>query len=192
MIETPIVGRYVGEDRKLVFGPPLAYHQFVWAVGGVGGFMFVAPFLSDSLPFYPNWWHLTGLAVFLAAFLASLSFQVITFDLKERTYRRRQGPGMMPRLTQGSFSDLDAVVAITEPRNVLGGGVTYHVVLHWKADRRQPLLVLLQETRNLPPGMPLNASAGAILPVGHRYAQSLGLPFYDNTHFPSPCPVALW
>lgn len=187
-----MAGRYVGEDRRLVFGPPLAYHRFVYAVAAVGTGMMLLPFLAPGYGPGSEWWRFFGLLVLLSSVLASFSMQLIVFDLKEKTYRRRQGPGFLPRTTVGRFADLDAVVAITEPDRLKGNSVTYHVVLHWKQAQAQPVLVLIQDGRAWSPGLPLNHLAGPTLQLGHRYAQSLGLPFYDNTHFPSPCPVAVW
>jgi hypothetical protein len=192
MIETPIVGRFEGENRRLIFGPPVAYHRLVQGVGAIGSLMIVRPFLPLELPLWPGWWHFVGFLVLGASVLAAYSLQLIVFDLKERTYRRRQGPGLFPRTSHGKFSDLDAVVVVSEVRAPLGSSVTYHAVLHWKPDRREPILVLHQDTRVLRGGEPLNAQSAIILQHAHRYAQALSLPTYDNTHFPSPCPVPLW
>jgi hypothetical protein len=118
--------------------------------------------------------------------LAALSLQSVAFDLRERQYRRRQGPGATLRGTKGTFDRLDAVVLIAEPEPVLGG-VTYHLVLHWKA-LSEPSMVLQSDTRAVPSGAPLNHGAAALRDVGMRYARALGLPFYDNAHFPSGNP----
>jgi hypothetical protein len=150
-----------------------------------------APMFNIELPFFQGWWVLTGLAVALAGVLAAYSLQSVVFDLRERTYRRRTGAGVFPKTTRGRISDLDAVVLIAEAGAVMfGGGVTYHLVLHWKG-QREPTLVLQQDTRVLPPGQPLNAAAGPMLQRGMQYARALGLPFYDNSHFLSPNPFPL-
>ena len=192
MIETPIVGRYLGENRRLVFGPPPAYHALVWVAGAVGATALLASVLPFDLPLWPGWWAMVGVLTLSAAVLAAFSLQLIVFDLKEGTYRRRQGPGLLPRQTHGRLSDLDAVVVIAEPNAALGSSVTYHVVLHWKTGKGEPILVLHQDTRSLGPGQPLNAHSAPILQLGERYARSLGVKFFDNTYFPSPCPVPLW
>jgi hypothetical protein len=94
-------------------------------------------------------------------------------------------------MTRGKISDLDALVLIAEPNaRVMQGGVTYHLVLHWK-NQKEPSLVVQQETRALPPGMPLNAGAGYLLQVGIKYANALGIKYYDNSHFPSANPVGV-
>jgi hypothetical protein len=39
--------------------------------------------------------------------------------------------------------------------------------------------------------MPLNAGAGYLLQVGIKYANALGIKYYDNSHFPSANPVGV-
>jgi hypothetical protein len=192
MIETPLVGRYQGEGRRLIFGPPAAYHQLVYGVGAVGTlFVFLSSF--DWVAGLPSfWWFLIGSLLVAAAIVAALSLQLIVFDLKEGTYRRRQGPGLLPRQTHGRIADLDAVVVIAETMASMPGTVTYHIVLHWKMNAQEPLLVLHQDTRQLSSGQPLNFASGPILQLGSKYANSLGVKFFDNSHFSSPCPVPLW
>ncbi len=141
MIETPIVGRFQGEGRRLIFGPPALYHRFVWTVGIAGGLFVLRSFLPLDFGPWPAWWLGVGTMVILASVLAALSLQLVVFDLKERTYRRRQGPGVLPRRTHGRLDTLDAVVVIAETSGLLPQ-VTYHVVLHWKAGTTEPPLVL--------------------------------------------------
>jgi len=52
-------------------------------------------------------------------------------------------------------------------------------------------MVLQAQTMPLPSG-PLNADAGPFLGLGLRYAQSIGVKFFDNSYYASPPPVALW
>lgn len=192
MIETPLVGRYQGEGRRLIFGPPAAYHQLVYGVGAAGVLFIFLSIPSSFLDLPSSWWLLIGCLLVAAAILAALSLQLIVFDLKEGTYRRRQGPGIIPVRTHGRLSDLDAVVVISETMVSMPGTVTYHVLLHWKTSTSEPLLVLHQDTRQLASGQPLNAAAGPILALGAKYAKSLGVNFFDNTYYSSPCPVPLW
>lgn len=189
MIETPIVARILGEGRRLVVGPPAIYHRFVQAVGITGGAMALAGLLQLPLPLWPGWWFVTGTAVGLAAVAAAYALQLVVFELKEKVYRRRQGPGLWLRRSAGKLSDLDAVVVIAEPttRGVMPH-VTYHVVLHWKPGSSEPVLVMHQDTRLLLPGAPLNQHAAPILALGARYAQALEVKFFDNTYFPSKNP----
>lgn len=192
MIETPIVGRYVGEGRRLVFGPPAAYHRFVQVVGAMGALLFIAGLLGLGGIFYPFWCVMVGGMLMGAAGFAALSLQLVVFDLKEGTYRRRQGPGIFPSQSHGKISDLDAVVVVSETPMTRPGTITYHVVLHWKPTVPEPILVLHQDARPLPSGQPLNVYAGPVLQLGARYANSLGVKFFDNTYYASPCPVPLW
>lgn len=195
MLETPLYGRFIGENKKLVFGPTGPYVVLVrfCVVGGALGVLAGAatPGMGIQLPEYPLWWILTGGMVCLAGVLAAWSLELVVFDLKERVYRRRQGPGLFHRTTRGRLSDLDAVVLISEPNpRILAGGVTYHLVLHWKMLKERPM-VLQQDTRAVPAGQPLNAAAGPIYQRGVAYAKALGLPFYDNSHFASSNPLPI-
>lgn len=195
MLETPLYGRFIGESRRLVFAPSGPYRHLVRACYIFGlagaGLGLLGTFTDANLPFGDMWWLITGLAVVAAGMLATYSMEALSFDLRERTYRRRQGAGGAASASRGAFGELDAIVLISEPNSrMLRGGITYHLVLHWKAER-QPPLVLQQDTRVLPTGQPLNYAAAPLLSTGLNYARALGLPFYDNSHFPSPNPVPL-
>ena len=190
MLETPLYGRFVGE-RRLSFLAPLPYLLLVRAcyIGGALCILNGLFFLYQA--FIPAWWQMLGVMLVGAGVLASLSLHSVIFDLREKSYRRRQGPGTFPKLTRGSTNDLDAIVLVAEPRSFPSAAVTYHLVLHWKG-QREPLMILQQDTRAMGPGIPLNAASGQIAAVGHRYAKALGLPFYDNSHIPAPCPRPIW
>lgn len=152
----------------------------------------LAQIFGQEVAIYPAWWFFTGAMLVSAAVLAAMSLQSISFDLKEKYYRRRQGPGFFPRLSQGPISNLDALVLISEPNaRMVSGSVTYHLVLHWKG-KAQPPMVVQQDTRVLGGGQPLNYAVAPILDAGSRYARALGISFYDNSHFPSTCPVSVW
>jgi hypothetical protein len=147
--------------------------------------------LGVELPVSDTWWLLVGIAVAIAGVVAVYSMQIVVFDIRERTYRLRQGSGALLSTVRGSLSELDAIVLIAEPNsNLVRGGVTYHLVLHWKGQRRQPM-VLQQETRVVGAGLPLNAANATLLQAGSKYAAALSLPFYDNSHFPSANPVPI-
>jgi hypothetical protein len=197
MLETPLYGRFVGEDRRLIFDAPAIYRYLVRACAIGGGLSLIYGLAADAgivevAAFYPQWWSMVGVMVGGASVLAALSLQSISFDLRERKYRRRQGPGFLPRGSAGLVDDLDAIVLLAEPNNrMIQGGVTYHLVLHWKG-AREPIMVLQQDTRTLHTGQPLQSAAQPILAQGMRYAKALRLPFYDNSHFASPCPVSIW
>lgn len=193
MIETPLFGRFYGENRRLVFQPALPYLALVRGTIGVGAFMvFLGLFGSFfmELPLYPQWWQSVGAMVGVAGVGAMLSLTSISFDLRERHYRRRQGASRWLTGTSGSLNDLDALVLIAETIPGLSSQVTYHLVLHWKG-KKEPPMVLQQDTRSLLTGQPLNSSVGPLLQAASAYANALGLPLYDNSHFPSPNPVRL-
>ncbi len=195
MIETPLFGRFYGENKRLVFAPPLPYQALVRGsiFGGIGMVALSAIEVAvGGGPLYPEWWFFTGVAVVLAGVAAAFSLASITFTLGERHYRRRQGPGMFVNTRTGSTSELDALVLIAEPNSrMMSNGVTYHLVLHWKG-MSQPIMVLQSDSRMLPPGQPLNLGAQQLLQLGVRYAQAIGIPFFDNSHFASKCPVPIW
>jgi len=179
----------------LVFAPTGPYRYLVKACYICGlsgaGLGLLGTFVDRELPFGDLWWILVGLAVVGAGVLATHSMEAISFDLRERSYRRRQGAGVSASQARGSLAELDAIVLVSEPNSrLLQGGITYHLVLHWKG-KRLPSLVLQQDTRVLPNGQPMNYAAAPLLSAGVRYATALGLPFYDNSHFPSPNPVPL-
>ncbi|RYG38145.1 hypothetical protein EON81_04440 [bacterium] len=188
MLETPLYGKFQGE-RRLVFLPPAIYLTLVRLCIGGGLLMFLYGTFFDVEFLYPQWWQMIGLLVAAAGGVAAFALQSVTFDFREKTYSRRQGPGMFPKWTRGRLEELDAVVLIAEPNSrLMAGGVTYHLMLHWKGVKEPPM-VLQQDTRVLPGGMPLNYGAAQLLTIGGRYAKSLGVSFYDNSHFPSSNPA---
>ena len=195
MIETPLFGRFYGENKRLVFAPPVPYQALVKGCLYGGPAMVVFGFIEAAVgdgPLYPAWWQFTGLAVALAGVAALFSIAGISFNLGERHYSRRQGPGMFVSLRRGQVSELDAIVLIAEPNSrMMPNGVTYHLVLHWKG-QTQPIMVLQSDSRMLPPGQPLQLGAQQLLAQGLRYAQAIGIPFFDNSHFASKCPVPIW
>jgi hypothetical protein len=196
MIETPLFGRFQGENKRLVFSAPPPYHMLVRGSIGGGVIMILFGVIEAATgvdgPQFPGWWIVTGAAVGLAGIAAAFALTSISFDLGERHYKRRQGPEMFTRTRVGSVNELDAIVLISEPNpTIMAGGVTYHLVLHWKGES-QPIMVLQQDTRILPPGQPLSVGAQPLLNAGLKYAQAIGIPFYDNSHFASKCPIPVF
>lgn len=184
-LETPISGRFWGENRRLLFAPPAWYDWLVFAVtaGGcvaaLGGLLQVLPYQA------PSWWLFTGLAVAAAGILAYLSSERMTIDLRQKSYSRREGYGPFKRVTRGAVSDLDALVLQASEYPVphlVGRAVVYRLVLFWKQGR-EPLLVCERMDTGVPFGQPINAGAGALLAKGQRYAKEMGLAFYDNSHY---------
>ncbi|AIE86800.1 hypothetical protein [Fimbriimonas ginsengisoli] len=190
MLETPLFGRYQGENKRLVFTAPAPYHALIRLTALTGAGMIVAPMLPVELPFYPQWWLMIGTLLIGAAVLAAFSLQTIVFNLRERVYHRRHGPGFFPTFTRGKIDAIDALVVVAEAcPGSFPPVVTFHMVLHWKGNA-EPIMVVQRESRPL--GQPLNAQAGPFLQLGARYAQSLGIKFFDNSYYPSPCPVPIW
>ena len=199
MLETPLSGRFVGENRKLVFAPPPAYDYLVYGCLGAGAvgvlvmglqrFGITVPVLGFFAPFFV----MAG----LAGLWAQLSLHRIVFDLKERTYVRRDGPGFFKTARRGRIDDIEAITLLAETPMVMaaiagaGTAVTYRLVAHWKG-MAQPIMVLQTDSRHITPGAPLNAGAGPIYHLGARYAQALGLPFFDQAHVSTPCPVPVF
>ena len=195
MLETPLFGRFHGEGRRLIFSAPTVYHTLIriCIFGGIGAVLIgrFGQAFGFEIPLSQGWWEMVGILVALAGGLAAFSLHSISFDLREHRYRRRQGPGMFPAQTIGSIKDLDALVLISEPNGrMMTGGVTYHLVLHWKGQREAPMVVQ-QDSRMMLPGQPLNYGAQFLLSRGMEYARALELPFYDNSHYASPNPVPL-
>ncbi len=196
MIETPLFGRFYGENKRLVFAAPAPYQVLVKGclIGGPGMFVVGVGMAAFSIegPLYPEWWLGVGALVTLAGMAAAFSLTNISFDLIERRYRRRQGPGLFVKTRIGSLNELDALVLIAEPNSqLLAGGITYHLVLHWRGEA-QPIMVLQQDSRMQPGGQPMNLGGQQLLSLGLNYAKALGIPFYDNSHFASKCPVPVW
>jgi hypothetical protein len=184
MLETPTAGRFYKEDRFLVFEPPQVYMSLVYGCIGGGAIAFVYGHF-----FAGWWWQMVGAMVCLAGLWANVSLVRIRFDMKNRTYRRRQGPGFIPRLWQGSFDELDALVVLAEPSVAQSGAVRYHMVLHWKPGRA-PLMVLESEMRFSYGD--LRAGGQSMLAKANRVSVAMRLPLYDNTHFPSKCPISVF
>ncbi|MBX3110609.1 MAG: hypothetical protein KF857_01255 [Fimbriimonadaceae bacterium] len=186
-LETPLVGRFWGENKRLVFAPPLWYDWLVLAcvVGGFGAF------LGGFLGFSDGYWGNVGAFVGFAGVWGALSSERMTIDLRQRTYWRREGQGPFKRMTRGSLDQIDAVVSQAHefPVPTLGGRlVIYRTVLFWKG-AREPLFVAERKEATIPYGAPINAGAHHVLAKGARYAQEMKLPFYDNTHFHTADPI---
>ena len=185
-LETPLVGRFGRENRRLIFAPPAWYEALV--VICLAGW----PVLIFLM--LPSWGTLAwpiGLAVGGAGLWGALSNERLVCDLPARTYARLEGQGLRKRVTRGSLDDLDAIVLLTEVLPFSAGvtrPVIYRLVLHWKA-ACQPLLIIARESHNVATAPPLGGQAGRLQQDGLRFAAALGVKFFDNSHFPSPCPI---
>lgn len=185
MLETPLFGRFLGENKYLIFAPAQEYLVLVGGcvLGGLAGGAWGA---FERSTYFTG----LGLAIFGAGIWGALSLQWISFNLRERVYTRRQGPGVFPRTTRGSLKDLEAIFLLAEERLLLGRQVTYRLLLQWR-ERKEPPMVLQQDYRAIPPGQPLNFAAGPLYQLGIKAAESLQIPLVDQAHFPSPSPVPL-
>lgn len=184
-LETPLVGRFWGENKKLVFAPPNWYTTLV-ALCLIGGTLvgFGGIFGWRWVPMAQVFWWV-GFAVLFSGVWALLSMEYASFDLRSKTYFRREGQGPIKRSRRGSTLDIDAVVLYAE--NYLGFTVIYRLVIHWK-HARIPLLVTERQQNSMSPGGQLNYAAAPMAARGLQYAKALGVPFYDNSYFHSPAP----
>jgi hypothetical protein len=176
----------VGENRKLVFAPPVGYDLLVAGCLLFGLFAIASGFFGGSFLFVTF-----GLAVFLSGIWAALSNERIAFDLKARTYARLEGQGVVKKVSRGSLSKADALVVIASWYPYALGNtrmVDYRIVLHWKNSVLPPL-VLERETHQLGQNEAVNGRASEILKRSERYARALKLPLYDNSYFVSDAPL---
>ena len=185
MLETPTRGRFFKEERFLVFEPEPTYLTLVYLCIGCGG----VGFTYGLLVMQDYGIAILCLAVFLSGLWANLSLVRIRFDIRNRTYRRRQGPGLIPRLWTGSIDELDALVVVAEPSLIAPGSARYHLVLHWK-NNRAPIMVLESEIR-VSPGN-LQYGGQHLVAKATKYSSSMKIAVYDNTHYASACPVTVW
>lgn len=192
-LETPLEGRWVGENKKLIFAPPLWYDVLVVACLVIGFAVAVGSLVGRGLPVLGEVTAslFLGAAVFLAGLWAAFSNERMVCDLQTRRYARLEGQGLVKRIVRGPLSDLDAIVVVAEEYPfALGRAVTYRTVLHWKY-QRHPMLIIERTQTQLPSGAPIQSAAGANLQRAQRYARELGTRFYDNAYFNSPGPLPI-
>jgi len=188
-LETPLVGRIWGENKRLACVPPEWYRNLVCACLLFGAWGTSTHFIR--LPgfrfFSEQPW--IAFAVLLAGIWAVLSTEYAIFDLRSKTYFRRDGGGLFKRTRRGSSLDIDAVVLYCEqyPYTLTGGVVIYRIVIHWK-NARVPLLIVDRKQVMLPSGVPLNHASKILSLQAQRYAQALGVRYHDNSYFHSPAP----
>lgn len=181
------MGRFWGEDKRLVFAPPAWYQSLVLGCLVGGGALGLASMLGWYWMPLVHMGMWLGPAVFLSGVWAALSMEYAVFDLKAKTYVRREGRGFAKRTRRGSLVELDAVVVTCESYPIVGNLVIYRTLVHWK-NAAVPLLVTEREQATLAPGLPLNAASAAIVHRAQRFATSLGCRFFDNSYFHSPAP----
>lgn len=183
-------GRFWGENKRLIFAPPLWYDWLVISVTA-GGLIAALVGWSGNVPMlYPSWWLFTGLAVFVAGVLALLSSERMTIDLRQRVYWRREGQGPFKRLTRGSIQEIDALVlqASEYPAPSMNGRlIVYRLVFYWK-NNKEPLLITERHEASVGFMQPLNSGAAPLAQRGVRYAKEMNIPFFDNAHINTPDP----
>lgn len=202
-LEVPLVGRMYGENKYLVFAPAL-WHDILVALcvlfglyaslrGGYLGSFHVhvyGDFFWDGA--VPGGLFTSG-AVLLAGLWGAFSNEHMIIDLRSRTYRRMEGIGPGKRVFKGNLNELDALV-LTSEQYAHGVGIAavvfYRLVLYWKGQRHPPLVVE-KERQSVSFGSPLNAAAQPMLQRGYRYAQAMGIPYYDNSHLSGRSPVPI-
>ncbi len=177
----------------MVFAPPLWYDLLVVATLAAGALLVVDAFVRREAPVLrvTSITALTGVAVVFAGAWGALSNERMACDVRAGTYARLEGQGFAKQVTRGSLSELDALVLLTEVTPALSGlgrSVLYRLVLYWKGSK-EPLLIVECESRNIPAGAAINVGAGNLLAKGARIAKLLGIRFYDNSYFASPCPL---
>ncbi len=184
MLETPLFGRFLGENKYLIFAPAKEYLWLVAACVFGGACVGAWGLVSQS-----EYWAFVGVAVCMAGIWGAASLHWISFNLREHVYTRRQGPGLFPRTTRGSFKDLE-VIFLLSSLGVLPGHITYRLLLQWRG-HKEPPMVLQQAYFTLAPGMPLNYGAGPLFHLGTKAAQAMGIPLADHAHVSSPNPVRM-
>lgn len=195
-LETPLIGRIYGENKRITFAPPYWYDLLVvlCVLGGV--LAILISFGIVRMGFFEGYEEIltfVGVAVVLSGIWAALSNERMACDLRARTYARLEGQGFRKRITRGSLNELHALVLMSQeiPVPVIGGRpVIYRLVLYWK-NSKEPLLIVARDERSVPIGQPINAGAGPIAHNGHRYANALGVQFYDNSYISSAGPLSV-
>lgn len=183
-LETPLVGRFAKEKRRLVFAPPSWYDGLVVACVA-GGFLMTALSVVQGNDF--------GAFVFILVLFSgiwgAISNERMLCNLTDRTYLRVEGFGLKKRVVRGSIGELDAVVLVAEEIHLpTGRHVIYRLALHWKG-ATHPVLVIGREDQGLELGAPINQLARNLQGLGLAYAQALGVKFFDNSYYSSPAPI---
>ena len=189
-LEVPLVGRFYGENKLLVFAPPL-WHDALVGACILGGAIYTLLQLTNRMEVPGGMF--TTVAILLAGIWGAVSNERMVCELRNRTYTRFEGMGPGKQTIRGNLNELDALV-LTAEQYAHGTGfaapIIYRLVLHWKG-QRHPSLVVEREQRSLPFGSPLNAGAGRMLAKGGRIAQALQIPYYDNSHMSGKSPVPI-
>jgi hypothetical protein len=190
VLETPLSGRFMRE-RYLVFAPPNRYLGLVGACF-FGGLILIVTGISAGA-----YWMFVGTMVTVAGVWGALSLNWLAFDLRDRTYARRDGAASSTRYAKGSLDELEALFVLAEDRTSFGKlmtrerAVTYRIVLQWKG-MRLPSVILEQDYRAVPANMPLVNGAATSLMAAERYGRALSIPVVNHAHVSvsNPIPTA--
>jgi hypothetical protein len=195
MLQTPLHGRFQGENKRLVFAPPEWYFWLIYATG-IAALLFGAhgvDLLRSDLPLLnnPPICKLTSALLVMAGIFAYVSLERMTVDLQERRYRRWFGKSFLPGYAAGRMDEFEAIVVeAQELIGRVGRQVGYRIVLVWKG-MRLPVMVVEEVSVSLDPGYPLHAGAGATLARAASFASALGVPLVDRSMMSSPNPIKL-
>ncbi|MCU0315074.1 MAG: hypothetical protein MUC92_00615 [Fimbriimonadaceae bacterium] len=185
-LEPPLVGRLIGENKRLIFGPPLWYDALCAGClcFGLASFFWIL-FLVQT----PFW--IFSLMVLGAGIWAIASVERLFIDLRSGATLRFEGSGPFRSAVKGHLREIDALVLTTEiyPLSAIGQAVIYRLVLHWKGSV-QPLLIVESERGHVGVGQALNSRAGRLYQKGIVYAKAMNLPFFDNSNHASPSPLS--
>lgn len=187
-LSTPLVCYLTNENTKLSFLPPRAYYAFVKCAFAIGiGALVLGVMPQLGFASYGESLRIVGFGFPLAAVWALASIDRISFNLRQGTYSRFTGFSSGLKMRQGRFEELDALVVIAVQGSVselstsIPGGIpNFLLVLHWK-NRLQPPFVLEKSYSPQP-----------LLSHGSECSGMLKLPLFDNSHFISPNPEALF
>jgi len=191
-LEVPLVGRMYRE-KLLVFAPPLWHDILVGLCILMGAYGTVLQIRgADSAAQIPGG-YFTTVGVLLAGLWGALSNERMVCDLRAKTYVRIEGMGPGKRACRGKLGELEAMV-LTAEQYAHGTGIQamvyYRLILYWRGQRHPPL-VAEKERHFVSFGSPLNTAVQPMLYRGLRYAQALGVPYYDNSHLSGKSPVPI-
>jgi hypothetical protein len=173
-------------ERYLFFGPPTPYLVLVAACIFGGLFMIIYGVAANP------YWSFVGLMVLLAGLWGMIALQWITFDLKQRTYLRRDGASATTKLARGGIEQLECLFLLAEERpslgNLAGRNITYRIVLQWRG-MNLPSMILLQDYRVIPSGAPLQYAADPLFQVATRIGGWTKLPVVPHAHVSISDPI---
>lgn len=124
-LETPLIGRFYGEMKRLNFAPPRWYDVLVLMCVAFGlycglaliGFAWIGPLTLEE---YGMPIAILAVGVTLAGVWAAFSNERLFCDLRQRTYTRLEGQGIGKRLTRGSMNELYGLVLMSENQSLMG------------------------------------------------------------------------